>query len=73
MYVNIIKVTSVPFIKVADDYGSVCRQQPHCASDVYILVNTLIQRNILYKLGLIALLKGTSTDFSPSRLGDSNQ
>ena len=34
-YVNIIKVTSVPFIKVSNDFKSVCRQQPLCVSDGY--------------------------------------
>ena len=32
-YVNIIKVTSDPFIKVANDLKSLSRQQPHCVSD----------------------------------------
>jgi hypothetical protein len=37
-YVNIyssgiINVTSDPFIKVASDFKSVCRQQPLCVSD----------------------------------------
>ena len=37
-HVNIIKValfkvTSDPFTKVANDFKSVCRQQPHCVSD----------------------------------------
>ena len=32
-YVNIIKVTSDPFIKVASYFKSVCRQQPLSVSD----------------------------------------
>ena len=37
-YVNIIKVTSDPFIKVANDFKSVCRQQPLCVSDACLTV-----------------------------------
>jgi hypothetical protein len=36
--VNIIKVTGVPFIKVANDFKSVYRQQPLCASDGFLTV-----------------------------------
>ena len=32
-YVNIIKVTSDPFVRVTNDFMSVCRQQPLCVSD----------------------------------------
>ena len=33
IYISIIKVTSNPFIKVANDFESVCRQKPLCVSD----------------------------------------
>ena len=35
--------------------------------------DALIQRDLQEQLGLSAFLKATSTDFSPSQLGDSNQ
>jgi hypothetical protein len=38
-----------------------------------VLGDTLIQCNLHEQLGLSVLFKGTSTDFSPSRLRDSNQ
>ena len=37
-YVDITKVTSVPFIKVASDINNVYRQQLICASDGYLTV-----------------------------------
>ena len=37
-YVNIIKVTSVPFIKVANDFKSVYVGCSLCASDGYLKV-----------------------------------
>ena len=37
------------------------------------LADSLILSDLQEQLGLSALLKGTSTDFSPSRLRDSNQ
>ena len=40
---------------------------------LYILADALIQSDLQEQLGLSVLLKGTSTDFSPTRLGDLTQ
>ena len=46
----------------------VCGQMvPHSISIYFHLADALIQSNLQEQLGLSALLKGTSTDFSPQR------